>query len=75
MFFISVNKFMLASLKHNYEVYFLHILFSVFIISYLDIGPNCILFIFSLALAIAIVPYMHLQTLYLHSNLFVKDIF
>lgn len=29
MFFISVNKFMLASLIHNYEVYFLHIIFSV----------------------------------------------
>ena len=29
MFFIWVNKFMLASLIHNYEVYFLHIIFSV----------------------------------------------
>lgn len=49
-FFILVNKLMLASFMHNYEVYFFALFSSCFIKSYLDIGPTCILFIFSLAL-------------------------
>lgn len=59
-FFISVNKLMLASFIHSYEVYetdfltvFLHCFLSVFIKS-LDIGPSCVLFYVLTALVIAV---------------------
>lgn len=57
--FISVNKLMLASFIYNDEVYktdfsqYFSAPFPIYFIkSYLDIGPNCMFFIFSLPLSL-----------------------
>lgn len=85
-FFISVNKLMLGSFVHSYAVYktdfwqyFLHCFLSVFITSYFDTGPSCLLFMFSLPVSwLWNVSYVPLQMWDLYSNLFfffIKDIY